>query len=65
MSKIFSVDAEDINESDFEALSQASKESQFKFEEDGKSNYENEEDSDYVPSSQDLFSQDFSQVISF
>ena len=56
----FIVEAEDISEEDFEALSQASNHSQFKFEEDLEYNYE--DDSDYLPSSQDSSSQEFSQV---
>ena len=59
MSK-YSIDAQDINEDDFEELSQSSNQSQFKFKEDLESNYEN--DSDYLPSSEEFFSQDFSKV---
>ena len=56
----FTVEAEDISEEDYEALSQASNQSQFKFAEDSESNFE--DDSDYLPSSQDFSSQEFSQV---
>ena len=56
----FTVEAEDISEEDYEALSQASNQSQFKFAEDSESNFE--DDSDYLPSSQDSSSQEFSQV---
>ena len=56
----FNVEAEDISEDDYEALSQASNQSQFKFEENLECNFE--DDSDYLPSSQDSSSQEFSQV---
>ena len=59
-SRNFTISAEDISENDYENLSQASNQSQFKFEEDSDSNYE--DDSDYLPSSQDSSSQEFSQV---
>ena len=56
----YCIDAQDINEDDFEQLSQTSNQSQFKFKEDLESNYEN--DSDYLPSSKEFFSQDFLKV---
>ena len=56
----FNIEAEDISEDDYEALSQASNQSQFKFEENLECNFE--DDSDYLPSSQDSSSQEFSQV---
>ena len=56
----FEVKAEDFNEEEFIELSQASDKSQFKFEDDSDQNYEN--DSEYLPSSEDESSQKFSQV---
>ena len=54
------ISAEDISEVDYEELSQASNQSQFKFEENSDPNFEN--DSDYLPESEDESSQEFSQV---
>ena len=54
------ISAEDISEIVYEELSQASNQSQFKFEENSDPNFEN--DSDYLPESEDESSQEFSQV---
>jgi hypothetical protein len=56
----FSINAEKLTDEEFLELSQASSQSQFRFEEDSDSNYDN--DSEYLPSSADPSSQEFSQV---
>ena len=60
MSSNFAVIAEDIPEDDYTELSQASNQSQFRFEQDSDPNFE--DDSEYLPSSEDDSSQEFSQV---
>ena len=57
MSKLW-INAEDIPDDDFLDLSQTSNQSQFRLDEDL------DDDSEYLPSSYDQSSQEFSQVIS-
>ena len=51
------INAEDIPEDDFTDLSETSTQSQFRFDEDV------DDDSEYLPSSYDASSQEFSQVV--
>ena len=60
MSSNFTVIAEDIPDNDYIELSQASNQSQFRFDQDSDPNFEN--DTEYLPSSEDESSQEFSQV---
>ena len=60
MSSNFTVIAEDIPDDDYTELSQASNQSQFRFDQDSDPNFEN--DTEYLPSSEDESSQEFSQV---
>ena len=60
MSSSFTVTAEDIPDDDYTDLSQASNQSQFRFDQDSDPNFEN--DSEYLPASEDESSQEFSQV---
>ena len=62
MSYQTSLAADDLAEDDYLELSQSSQKSQFIFDQDADydANYEN--DSDYLPSSEDESSQEFSQV---
>ena len=57
-----SVAVEHITEDDYIALSQSSTHSQFTFEQDADSDLNYENDSEYLPSSEDESSQEFSQV---
>ena len=57
-----SYEAEDITEEDFYELSQSSHLSQFTFSQEAASDPNYENDSDYLPESEDESSQEFSQV---
>ena len=56
------INAEKLTEEDFLELSQASSQSQFRYEEESESDPDFENDSEYLPSSDDPSSQEFSQV---
>ena len=58
-----SFEAEDISDDDFYDLSQSSHLSQFSFSQDAADDPNFENDSEYLPESEDESSQEFSQVL--